>query len=277
MNNYFYDENNIRCNLLQTNGRKSINWLFIPGGPGVDSRYFKNLIQLLKLPGNVWLIDLPGNGDHLKNVDPDYNYDHWFDIFKELVMRFDNPVVIGHSFGAMLVMLTPELESKLLGFISLNSAPALWLEDAAKMAKEAKLPDLTPAMTQFTLNPNQSSFEKALEACLPYYFPTEDSMIKGRKMLNGLPFRYQPAVWFQRKAIEINYNAKWVPNFIPTLILNSEKDYICPYTLFKKDKRFQRPNIKSIIFENAGHMPWLEKPAEVIKVFEEFSVGLTVN
>jgi hypothetical protein len=62
--NYFYRDK-VRYELYQTNAGKNYNWLFFPGGPGADSIYLRSLVNELRLPGNVWLIDLPGNGSNI--------------------------------------------------------------------------------------------------------------------------------------------------------------------------------------------------------------------
>lgn len=60
--NYFYDKNSTRYQLVKTNpGSQTFNWLFLPGGPGIDSRYLIDLINILDIPGNYWLIDLAFN------------------------------------------------------------------------------------------------------------------------------------------------------------------------------------------------------------------------
>jgi len=269
MHNYLYDQNNIRCNLVKTKGEKGINWLFVPGGAGIDSRYLHGLIKHLDLPGNIWLIDLPGNGDHMLNVDPHYNYDLWFDIFKDFVMRFDNPVIVGHSFGGMLGLLIPELEDKLVGFVALNSSPSLWMEVAAQAAKEVNKPDLTAEMGEFVQNPCQATFDTALKACFPYYF-ADTHMQQGTELFIGLPFPYKAAVWCQQKLIGMNYSAQWFPKTMPMLIISGTEDYICHYSLFKNDARFQRANITHSLIDGAGHFPWLEKPKQVAQAFEDF-------
>jgi pimeloyl-ACP methyl ester carboxylesterase len=172
MPNYFYDQDQVRYELCQTNGGDNVNWLLFPGGPGADSSYLHSLVDELHLPGNVWLIDLPGNGSNI-NASYSDDYDLWFEFFPRIVKRFDNPVVVGHSFGGMLPLLYPELEDYLKGCVVLNSSPALWMEEAASYAKQFDLPDLTNDMQAFIQNPNQETFNAALGACMPYYFPKE--------------------------------------------------------------------------------------------------------
>jgi pimeloyl-ACP methyl ester carboxylesterase len=272
MKNYLYDSDHVRYQLYQTNEGEPYNWLFFPGGPGADSSYLRSLVDELNLPGNVWLIDLPGNGS---NVVEGYSedFDSWVSLFPKIIEQFDHPILVGHSFGGMFPLLFPELENKLKGFIILNSAPALWLEEAVAYSKQFDLPDLSKEMQEFTLNPNLETFKAALDACMPYYFP-EATLEKGRELLAGVDFQYQPAVWWQRKAIELNFSAKWVPQKVPTLIIGSKYDCICPFTLFQKDKRFQRSNIEMLFIEDAGHMTWVENPAKTKEAFEKMILRL---
>jgi pimeloyl-ACP methyl ester carboxylesterase len=267
MKNYLYDSNHVRYELYQTNKGKPYNWLFFPGGPGGDSSYLYSLVDELNLPGNVWLIDMPGNGSNLQDGFTD-DFDQWMVIFPQIIKQFDNPVLVGHSFGGMFPLLFPELENHLKGFVILNSTPVLWLEEAVAYSKQFNLPDLSQEMQEFTLHPNQETFDTALNACMPYYFP-EKTLEKGRALLSQVPFRYQPAVWWQRKAIELNFSAKWIPEKVPTLIIGSKYDCICPFSLFEKDLRFHRPNIELLFIKDAGHMDWVENPGAVRKAFKK--------
>jgi pimeloyl-ACP methyl ester carboxylesterase len=259
----------VRYTLVAANEEKPINWLFLPGGPGGDAKYFLSLIALLDLPGKVWLVDLPGNGDNTARTSTDYNFDTWFDIFIPAVKQFKNPVLVGSSFGGMFPLCFPELEKLLKGFVILNSAPSLWLEEAALFAKKYNLPDLTNDMQVFIKNPTQETFKVALDACTPYYFPPKTLAI-GKKFLADLPFQFLPAVWWQRKVVEMNFSAKWVPQRVPTLIVSAEYDYVVPYTLFQRDTRFNRSNIEKTHVEGAGHFPWIEEPEKVKTAFATF-------
>lgn len=272
MANYLYDANHVRYELYHTGEGKNYNWLFFPGGPGADSCYLRSLINELKLPGNAWLIDLPGNGSNVNDSDSD-NFDSWFELFPQIIKKFHNPVVVGHSFGGMLALLYPELENFLAGCVILNSAPKLWLEEAVAYSKQFDLPDLTNDMQAFIQTPNQATFKSALNACLPYYF-SKDSLEKGRQLLSQVPFHYRPAVWGQVKALEGRLLAKWIPQRVPTLIIGAKYDCICPFSLFKNDERFHRQNIRLMFMENAGHLPWIEDPLTVRKAFEELTSRL---
>ena len=264
--NYFYRDK-VRYELYQTNAGKNYNWLFFPGGPGADSIYLRSLVNELRLPGNVWLIDLPGNGSNTH--DDSDNFDGWFELFPGIVKQFDNPVVVGHSFGGMLPLLYPELEGILKGCVILNSTPVMWLEEAVAYSKQFNLPDLTKEMKALNQNPSQETFNAALAACMPYYFPKE-SLEKGRNLLSKVPFNFRPSAWGQIKAVEGKLVAKWIPEKVPTVIIGSKYDCMCPYTLFKKDQRFHRENIKIAFIEKGGHCPWVEDPKAVRAVFEEF-------
>lgn len=269
MANYFYDANLVRYDLVATRGGKPCNWLFFPGGPGADSRYFHSLVDLLDLPGNIWFIDLPGNGDNVKGIAADYDFDNWLTIFLPTIQKFENPIIVGHSAGSMFPLCFPELEKKLKGFVILNSAPCLWLEEAVAYGKQFNLPDLTKEMQDFTLSPNLSTFRVALDACLPYYFPPK-SLQQGRELIADVPFEFLPAVWWQRKVIEMPFSAKWIPQEVPTLIVGGRYDCICPYTLFQQDTRFRRPNIEMLLVNDGGHFPWIENPELVQSAFEKF-------
>src|SRR3990167_6959127 len=98
MSNYFWDENSVRYQLINSIGNTGsfYNWLFFPGGPGADSSYLLDLGKDLNLPGNTWLIDLPNNGSN--TISEEYNFDKWFELLIPTINRFQNTIYIGQSF-----------------------------------------------------------------------------------------------------------------------------------------------------------------------------------
>ncbi|MDR3477377.1 MAG: alpha/beta fold hydrolase [Gammaproteobacteria bacterium] len=126
MNKIIYDANETRYQLANSLAGASYNWLFFPGGPGINADYLQTLATNLALPGKTWLIDMPGNGDNFsEHVKAEYDFNKWDTIFMDAVKRFDNPILVGHSFAGMYPLLFPELEQILQGFVILNSAPSL--------------------------------------------------------------------------------------------------------------------------------------------------------
>lgn len=267
MANYFFDNHCARYELISNHESDVYNWLFFPGGPGIDSCYLGSLASILKLPGNIWLVDLPGNGSNIEDIPSDYHYDLWFEIFVPIIKSFENPIVVGHSFGGMFPLLFPELEELLHGIVILNSVPSLWLEEAVIYSKQFSLPDITSEVQNFKNNPSQESFLRAIDAHMPYYF-SKKNVEKGRALLSEVPFPFQPAIWWLRKAIEMNFQAQWIPQKVPTLIVGGKYDCIHPFTLFKNDSRFQRTNIELTYLENSGHFSWVENPKVIKDAFE---------
>lgn len=273
---YLFDEHHIRYQLVTQTPQKekTLNWLFIPGGPGCDSSSLFDLAQMLELPGNAWLIDFPGNGSNTAGISADYDYNEWFDLMIPMVKRFENPVIVGVSWGGIISLLTPELENHLVGFVALNSTPKLWLESAAQCAKKYNLPDFAPQMYTFIQDPSQETFNKVLEACVFYYFYKKESLEKGLDMLHSIPFAFRPTMWGLDKLISSNYSATWIPKKVPTLILGSEFDWMTPFELFQNDPRFLRDNIEFCEVKEAGHFSWIDNPSEVKAAFEKFSLRL---
>lgn len=265
---YFYDENRIRYELVQTNGKKPYNWLFLPGGPGGDSSYLHDLIALLDLPGNVWCIDLPGSGTNVKDGEIE-DYDRWFTLFPTVIERFSNPILVGHSFGGMFPLFFPQLEQRLKGFVILHSTPALWIEEGLSYAKQFNLPSYDAAIEAFSAHPSQETFQAAIDACIPYYFPPA-TMEEGRKIFARAAFQYKPSLWWLEKVAKLDWSKIWVPQTVPTLVIGGKYDCMCPFTLFQKDQRFHRDNVTMLLIKDGGHCSWIDNPQAIQKAFAKW-------
>lgn len=270
----FHDDYFTRYRLVKSNAAKnSYNWLFLPGGPGADSCYFLSLINKLDAPGNFWLIDFPVNGNNKQTTETNYDFDQWENCLLPAVQRFENPLLVGHSFGGMFPLLFPDLEKILKGFILLNAAPKLWLNEAANYAKENNVSTLSEAGKKFRENPTEETFRAALLANAHCHFPPM-SINTGKKMFEQIPFNYRAMLWWIKKAQEINFDAQWIPQDVPTLIMGGTQDFIVPCRVFEVDKRFHRQNIKIETLKNAGHFLWIEQMAMVKSLFNAFFEGL---
>ena len=266
------DEQGIRYKLVQENVGP-FNWLFIPGGPGADSRYFIPLIQSLHLPGKTWLIDLPENGDNMGFVTIE-SFDIWLSLLPECIKQFDKPIYIGHSFGGMIALSYPFLENILSGLIIMSAVPMYDPQEIKKMRTERNIVLSPEAGNQFKAQPTNKTLKAALLTNAPCHFPLS-SLAKGRAFFEELPFNAQPMVWWVGKLSQ--YKVLWVPQKVATLIIGGSEDCINPISLFQKDMRFKRKNISLIVLEGSGHFPWFENKDSLARVINDFARTLLTH
>lgn len=270
MSHIQYDSHGTRYTLYKHDESSEQDWVFIPGGPGIDSRYMTLLIDALDLPGKVWLIDLPNNGDNIQSDDLSaYDYEKWAEAFIAMMHEFNKPVLVTHSFSGLYTLLFPELEKLVSGYVIFDSAPCFWVDAAEEMAKQFGLEPLSKGVEIFEKNPTIETFGQVFLSRMPYYFPPE-SIERGEKLLNSLPINFHATSWWFAKATQLDYSKLWVPQKVPTLIVGASHDIITPITLFQHDERYQRDNIEIVKIENAGHFPWMEQPKAVYQTFEQF-------
>jgi pimeloyl-ACP methyl ester carboxylesterase len=91
----------------------------------------------------------------------------------------------------------------------------------------------------------------------------------GIKMLKSLPYSYEACQW-SKEHFDQTYQAKWVPQTIPTLILSGERDLITPLRLFIEAKQFHRDHIAIQAIKNGGHFLWIENPEDVVEAFKAY-------
>ncbi len=262
LNTCLYDSNHTRIRLVKSVPGTIFNdWLFLPGGPGVDSNSLMNLVNQINCPGNYWLVDLIFNGTNDKYPPTsDDVYQLWPRYLEELVKQFEHPILVGHSFGGYLPLFCPALEQSLKGLVIFNSVPTLKSDLFAKIAIEQKLPSLTEAKDAFTREPNLESM-KALYLLEADYFFTENYRAQGiDKILNKLEFCIPTEHWWYREGYKFYAEIKWIPQHIPTLIISGAEDFITPPAIYEQALNFRRENIQMVTIPAAGHFPWLEQP-----------------
>lgn len=270
---YFFDENSTRYQLVQWQYKKeTVNWLFLPGGPGVDSECMLELTKHLYVPGNCWLVDLPFNGTNQPyEFTSNEVYKLWPDYLLRAVTNFNNPILVGHSFGGFLPLFVPELEALLKGFVILNSVPTLDSHLFAQCSEGRGLPPLDSYRSDFVSNPTIDTMKALYKAEAAYFFALENRNKGIEAIIDRLEYCLPTEHWFYTEGATEFKTIRWVPQTVPTLILGGENDYITPLEIFMQDKRFERTNIKICNIPNAGHFPWLEKPGFMRAKFAAFA------
>ncbi|HEY4831240.1 MAG TPA: alpha/beta hydrolase, partial [Waddliaceae bacterium] len=116
LKNYLWTKLKARLQLIRTTPSANFNWLFLAGGPGLGSESLGPLTQLLKLPGTMWNLDLPGDGSNLTSDDHHY-FSRWSEALTESVNALDNVILVAHSTGGMYALATPALQKMLTGLV----------------------------------------------------------------------------------------------------------------------------------------------------------------
>jgi pimeloyl-ACP methyl ester carboxylesterase len=267
----YLTQDGYRIVLNSDQNNSNLNWLFLPGGPGLGSQYLDDFSEELKLPGKTFLIDFPGDGsnrlDHAA-----ITWDRWKKGLIKLTEEFIPCVLVTHSFSGMVALSIPELEERLTGIVLMNTTPNKEFYAKRQEAQEKYcLPDLSEVVDKYRSNPNDVNFKKFLNV-YKYYFFLPDEMSKGEKLLAACAINSECYQWSRN--FYSSYESKWVPKKIPCMLVTSQYDYIFPAELFLNMKEYHRKNIDIFNVENAGHFPWLNHFDEIKNRFHGFAKKL---
>ncbi len=267
MASYLWTKLGSRLKRIRSSGKKNLNWIFIPGGPGLGSEAIAPLTSILKLPGTIWHLDLPGDGSN-----PRGSFKNWKPALLEAVQTLENVILVGHSRGGMFALATPELQHLLKGLVLLDAAPdRTWKDRLDQIIHGVPLPKKTLGNMRkyeqaYYKNPSNRTLKKFVLSGTHNMF-LKAHLKKGTRTLKNLPYNYKAFQWAEAH-FDPTYKARWIPK-IPTLILSGENDLATPLELFQK-KEFMRKNIIMKEIKKAGHFPWIENASDVIAAFNSF-------
>lgn len=239
-----------------------LNWLFVPGGPGLGSESLTDLVSCVRPPGTSWLVDLPGDGS---NVDapgaPDDPYPTWPQVVAEAVAAVPNPVAVGHSTGGHYLLATPEVEPLLTGLVLVSSAPNDDWAPALKDTMRANpLPGVAAAGRRYAAEPTSAHLRDISVASAAWSF-TAAGLPAGTRLFANLPYNPAATAW-SAKHFDHDYAAAWWPAHLPTLIVSGTDDRIVVQRLWD-EPRYRGTNVTRAVIDGAAHFPWIDRPDEV--------------
>jgi pimeloyl-ACP methyl ester carboxylesterase len=270
MKQYLWTLDGGRLQFQSSHKNCAINWLFIPGGPGLGSEVLADLTQLLKnqIPGAIWHFDLPNDGS---NILKDQSICNWYTAIMQAVSSLENVILVAHSTSAMFVQTMPELEEFLHGLVLIGTAPdASWQKLFSEYRKENMDAFITQVEEEYLLDPNNETLRKLLIAEAKNCFVTKQSLASGKELLNKAPINQAADKLYSKVFNSETYKATWIPQTLNTLIMNGSEDHITPLKLFGNNASYQRNNIVIKEIVGAGHYPWFENPSQITQAFENF-------
>lgn len=244
-----------------------LNWLFLPGGPGIGSESLQGLADAVEVPGVSWLVDLPGDGSNIVAGDP---FAGWPGVLVEAARALPRPVFVGHSTGGMYLLSVPELESLLAGLVLVSSAPhAGWMDDFVRMTQEHPLPAVDAAAAAYEADPTDVNIGLVTVAAAPWNF-TPAGVAAGAELLARMPYNTAAVDWSARN-FDSTYELSWWPAALPALVVSGAQDRIVNQRLWDVP-RFQGGHVLHRRIDAAAHFPWVEQPAAVRAAFHDLAV-----
>lgn len=253
-----------------------LNWLFLPGGPGIGSESLHELVDTVEVAGECWLVDLPGDGS---NVDapgaPADPYRMWPQVLLEAADAVECPVYVGHSTGGEYLLSTPALAARLAGLALISSAPdASWLPVWQETMRKDPLPAVEHAGTRYESDPTNDNLRAVAVASAPWNF-TDHGVARGTDLLARMPYNKDAERWSDAN-FDHDYELAWWPMVLPTLIVSGAADRVVTQALWEAPRFWARNVIRRVIAD-AGHFPWIEQPAAVRDAFAELAQRISAQ
>ncbi|HEX4366859.1 MAG TPA: alpha/beta hydrolase [Rhodopila sp.] len=248
----------------------NLNWLLLPGGPGIGSESLAELAAAIAVPGTVWLVDLPGDGSNRAPPGaPGDPFSVWPHAVAEAARSLPNVVFAGHSTGGMYLLATPELEDHIRGLVLLDTAPdAGWHPRFVAMTKRHPLPAVDAATAIYEQDRRDANIAAIAVASAEWNF-TPGAVTAGRELLARMPYNSAAVDWSDAH-FDHTYRAAWWPRSMPVLIAAGADDRIV-WQGGWDEPRFRTANAIRRTIPDAGHFPWIENPAAVRAAFAEIA------
>lgn len=261
-----YTTSGVRLRLHSSRAGK-LNWLLLPGGPGLGSESLHELADTLNVPGSVWLVDLPGDGSNTARADRE-PFAQWPQVLVEAAQSLPEAVFVGHSTGGMYLLATAQLRGLIRGLVLLDTAAdCSWHPQFVEMARNHPLPAVDHAAAVYEQDPSAANLMRLVVASAEWNF-TPEAVDAGRALLARLPYNGDAVAWSEAN-FDHSYKAAWWPDDIPVLRLWGDCDRIVSQQSWDADE-YRTTNVMTRAIPDAGHFPWIDNPVAVTDAFKDF-------
>jgi proline iminopeptidase len=249
--------------------------LVLHGGPGMDHTYFRPWLTPLADSLQLIYVDHRGNGRSLRMANEEYTIEHMADDLEQLrlYLGLEQPIVLGSSFGGMLAQVYatrhPGRYSRLV-LISTTPSYDFYREATAILHERGTDEQKRVMATLFEGKVRtEAEFRQWWDVMLPLYFyrydPAAGDAMLGRTVGNPEIARYM----FEHVIPHYDVRAHLGTFDVPCLIISGRHDWITPPSQGEEIHRLI-PGSEFVLFENSGHMPFIEEQEAFLTVVRRF-------
>lgn len=243
--------------------------LVLHGGPAFDHTVNKHVLAPLQDVAQVVFVDQRACGRSDDGPREKWTLDTWIDDIRDfcLTLELERPILLGQSFGGFVALGVaaryPELPARL---IVSSSAARVRQDRALAMFEYLGGSEIRDVAARWFEDPNPVSAEEYRRRCLPYYNPSKgDPDVFSRTI-----FREDVGIHFWGDEIRrFDLRPELARIRCPTLILSGELD---PMITVRDQEELAEvlPESRLVVFENAGHGVWRDKPEEALTAIRDF-------
>lgn len=258
--------------------RRRPTLLILHGGPGFDHTYLRPWLDPVSEVAQLIYIDERGSGRSERHTAEYYQLGIMADDIVELcrALSVERPFVLGQSFGGFLALSIahrhPAFPS---GIILFDTSPA-WtggydldaLEQLAggEYGKELR----AIAYNESTGQATEAELKRFEQEIMPFYWHQNARPEYITEMYNN-PYMNMDIATYMMGTLSREYDLRpYLPTIIaPALVLQGRYDWVTPMS-GALEMAEKIPNAQLHVFENSGHMVFMEEPAELVKVIKEW-------
>jgi proline-specific peptidase len=243
--------------------------LVLHGGPAFDHTVNKHVLAPLEDVAQVVFVDQRACGRSDEGPRERWKLDAWIDDIHDFcsALELERPILLGQSFGGFVALGVaaryPELPARL---IVSSSAARVRQDRALAMFERLGGSEIRDVAARWFEDPNPVSAEEYRRRCLPYYNPSKgDPDVFARTI-----FREEVGIHFWGDEIRrFDLRPELARIRCPTLILSGELD---PMITVRDQEELAEaiPESRLVVFEDAGHGVWRDKPEEALASIRDF-------
>lgn len=249
--------------------------VFLHGGPGSDHSDFKPWMSPLADEYQLIYIDHRGNGQSERTELASCTIEQMADDLEAFrqYLGLDKLIVAGHSFGGMVAqMYATKYQEQIAKLILICTAPSIdFWKDALAFAQNVATPqqlEVLPNLFEGRIK-DEEELEKWWELCLPLYFYKRDPKLMHEVSARPIGSLEVSNYMFKHEMPNYDVRSK-LPNVqTKTLVVAGRHDWITPVTQGEEIHRLL-PHAKLEVFEESGHMPFIEEQEKFINTVKAF-------